>query len=410
MRKTKSLLLIGVVILLVAVLLVGGSCAKPPTPAAKVIKIGAPGPLSGLAAGWGLPEDRGLRMLVDNVNAAGGLTVGGQTYTFVVISADDKFTVEGAAAAANKLVTEDKVKYAIGGIDKHETLSLQSIFEPAGVIHFHDGWGGGIVHVEAPHSFRIPPSPQSFDPALHSYLLQIFPNAKRWSMVGYDTPGIRECNAEIEAYFKPLGLELVSEEYYAMDAVEFYPLIDKLIHSGVDAVEITGSTPAQTGLFVKQAYEKGYHGLIFYPAPLTAEDVVGIAGVQAAEGVMTLMTAATGDMATPEARAFYDAYVKSYGRWESNILDISVSFQIILDAMKKADSVEVEKVLPVLQGGGSFDTIFGQALIDAQEVYGTPNECFIPLALQVIRNGKLVPTKLFTAQEELDMLKKYLPK
>lgn len=409
MGKTKLLVVVGLIVVLVVALLLG-ACPAPAPEGAKVIKIGAPGALSGFAAGWGLPEDRGLRMMVDEVNAAGGITIGGETYTFVVISADTRFSVEGAASAAHKLVTEDKIKYAVGGIDKHETLTLQSIFEPAGVIHFHDGWGSGIVSSEAPHSFRTPPAPHTFTPSVHSYLLEAFPNAKRWSMLGYDTPGIHESNANITSYFDALGLELVSEEWYALDAVEFYPIITKLIEAEVDAVEIVGSTPAQAGLFIKQAYEKGYDGLIFYPAPLSATDVVNIASVEAAEGVMSALEVTTGDMATPEAKAFREAYIGSYGRWESNVIGISIGFQIIVDAMKKAGSVEVEDVLPVLHAGGPFDTVLGPVLIGGEELFGINGECFIPMALQVIRNGEMVPMKLFTAEYQKEMLKKYLPK
>lgn len=410
MSKTKLLVGITLIAVLAAMLLTGGACAKPAPEGVKVIKIGAPGALSGFAAGWGLPEDRGLRMMVDEVNAAGGITIGGETYTFVVVSADTKFTVEGATSAAHKLVTADKIKYAVGGIDKHETLSMQSIFEPAGVIHFHDGWGSGIVSSEAPHSFRTPPAPHTFTPSVHSYMLEVFPDAKRWSMLGYDTPGIRESNANISSYFDALGLELVSEEWYALDAVEFYPIIDRLIENKVDAVEIVGSTPTQSCLFVKQAYEKGYDGLIFYPAPLSATDVVDIAGVEAAEGVMSAVEVTTGDMATPEAQAFRKAYVESYGRWESNVIGISIGFQIIVDAMKKADSVEVEDVLPVLHAGGPFDTLLGPVLIGGKELFGVNGECFIPMPLQVIRNGEMVPMKLFTAEYQIEMLLKYLSK
>lgn len=410
MGKTKLVVVGGLVMVLVAALLVGSACAAPAPVGAKVIKIGAPGALSGMAAPWGLPEDRGLRMQVDEVNAAGGLTVGGETYTFVVISGDTKFSVEGAAAVSHRLVTVDKVKYAVGGIDKHETLTLQSTFEPAGVIHFHDGWGSGIVHPEAPHSFRTPPAPQTFTPAVLSYILQAYPEATRWGLVGYDTPGIHECSANVTPYFGTIGLEIAAEEYYAFDTVEFYPLITKLMDAGVNALYVTGATPPQAGLLLKQAREKGYTGLFFFPAPLSAKDIVGISGVEAAEGAISLMAITSGDLATPEARAFRQAYIDSYGQWESNVVDISVGFQIILEAMKEADSIEVEKVLPVLHAGGPFDTLLGPVLIGGEELFGTPNECFIPLAPHVIRNGESVPEALLTAEYQVEMLLKYLPK
>jgi branched-chain amino acid transport system substrate-binding protein len=408
MGKTKFLVMIGLVVVLVAATLLSGACAAPAPEGVKVIKIGSVGPLSGAGAPWGLPEDRGLRMLVDEINAAGGLTVGGETYTFVVISADTKFTVEGAAAAAQKLVTQDEVQYVIGGIDKHETMSLQSVFEPAGVIHFHDGWGAGIVHPEAPHSFRIPGTPCEFMPAYAERMLEAYPNATRWALMAYDTPGMHEDYSWTRSYLEGMGLEVVAEEYFAFDALDFYSLLNKLMDLEVTCIECVATIP-QMGLIVKQARELGYTGPFADPAPTAASDIVDIAGLEYANDYVSCMTITSGPLATPEAKAFREEYINSFGVWESNVLDISVAFQIILEAMKEADSVEVEDVLAVLHAGGPFDTIFGPALICGEELHGVNCQVFMTIAPHKIQNGELVPIAAMTAEEQLEALEKFLP-
>lgn len=402
MSKSKFLVMIGLIVVLVVALMLGACTAGTPA-GTNVIKIGSVGPLSGEGAAWGLPEDRGLRMLVDTVNAAGGITVGGETYTFVVVSADTKFTVEGAAAAAQKLVTQDKVQYVIGGIDKHESMSLQSVFEPAGVIHFHDAWGDDIVIPEAPHSFRIPATPHEFTPLYIGNLMELYPDATKWALVSYDTPGMRECYAQTRLYLEAMGLEVV-EEYFSFDCLEFYPLINQLLDLGITAIQPVGTIP-QLGLIVKQSRELGYTGIFADPAPTAATDIVAIAGIEAAEGYVCLMAVTEGPMATPEARAFHDEYVDSFGVWESNILDISIAFQIIVEAMKAADSVEVEDVLAVLHAGGPFDTLLGPALIGGEELHGINCQVFIPLAAHQVQNGELVPLFSMSAEDQLEAMK-----
>jgi branched-chain amino acid transport system substrate-binding protein len=409
MNKTKLVVIGGMVMVLVAALVAGNACVAPVPAGGKIIKIGAPGPLSGMAAAWGLPEDRGLRMLVDKINTAGGLTVGGETYSFVVVSADTQFTVEGAAAAAHKLVDMDKVKYAIGGIDKHESLSLQAIFEPAGVIHFHDAWGDDIVKASAPHSFRIPPSPQDFTPAIFDWLKTNRPDLTRVFLTGYDTPGIRETNAESKAYMSKMGFELVGEDYFPFDSTEFYPMISRYSAADAQIVWIGGATVPQDALLAKQAKEKGFQGILLHPAPVSAEDLLALAG-PGAEGFMNLMAVSDGPLATPEAKAFSQDYVQAYGKWESNVFDISAAFEILTDAMKKADSVDVEKVLSVLHGGGPFDTMFGPARISGENLYGVNCQVFMPLGLNEVKGGALTTLVVLTADKQLELLDKWIAK
>jgi branched-chain amino acid transport system substrate-binding protein len=326
----------------------------------------------------------------------------------VVCSADSKFTVEGATAAAHKLVDLDNVKYAIGGIDKHESLSLQAIFEPAGVIHFHDAWGDDIVTASAPHSFRIPPSPQDFAPAIFDWFKTNRPGLTKVFLTGYDTPGIRETNAEVRPYLLKMGFEVVGEDYFAFDSTEFYPMISRYSAADAQIVWIGGAMVAQDALLAKQAKEKGFEGIFLHPAPVSGEDLIALGG-PGVEGFMCFMTVTDGPLATPEALAFRQDYIQSYGKWESNVFDISVAFQILVDAMKKADSVDVEKVLSVLHDGGPFDTMFGQVIISGEKVYGVNCQVFMPLGLDEVKDGVLTTLVILTPDKQIELLDQYLP-
>ncbi len=53
-------------------------------------------------------------MFVEELNAAGGVDVGGKKYQIELVTEDNNATGEGAAAAANKLVTQDNILIMIG--------------------------------------------------------------------------------------------------------------------------------------------------------------------------------------------------------------------------------------------------------------------------------------------------------
>ncbi len=53
-------------------------------------------------------------MFVEEVNAAGGLDIGGQSYMLELITEDNSGTAEGATAAATKLITQDEIVIMVG--------------------------------------------------------------------------------------------------------------------------------------------------------------------------------------------------------------------------------------------------------------------------------------------------------
>src|SRR5215467_4002059 len=79
--------------------------------AADVIKFGISTPLSGPAAPWGIPHKQATELIFDEVNAEGGLEVGGKKYKLEVIAYDHKYVIAEGVATVNRLISKDGVKY-----------------------------------------------------------------------------------------------------------------------------------------------------------------------------------------------------------------------------------------------------------------------------------------------------------
>src|SRR5271167_1458754 len=80
---------------------------------AETLKIGLIAPLTGGGAPWGVAEAEATKILASEINAKGGLDVGGKTYQVDVIAYDDQYKAADAVAAYNRLINKDGVKYMI---------------------------------------------------------------------------------------------------------------------------------------------------------------------------------------------------------------------------------------------------------------------------------------------------------
>ncbi len=94
MKKAPALLLT-----LAALSLAGAASAK-------VVNIGYSGPLSGGAAAYGKDTQSGIQMAIDEINAAGGVTVGSEKVTFNLVSLDDRYLPNETATNVKRLTSQ----------------------------------------------------------------------------------------------------------------------------------------------------------------------------------------------------------------------------------------------------------------------------------------------------------------
>ncbi len=101
------------------------ACA-PEAEEAKVIKIGVIGPMQFVQ---GEHHWYGATMARDEINAAGGVTLGGEQYLIELVKADsnEMLSPTDAAAAMERLITVDKVDFVVGGFRTEAVLPMQDV-------------------------------------------------------------------------------------------------------------------------------------------------------------------------------------------------------------------------------------------------------------------------------------------
>lgn len=82
-----------------------------PARAADIIKFGISTPLSGPAAPWGIPHKNATELIFEEINAQGGLEVGGKKYKLEIVAYDHKYVIAEGVATVNRLIAKDGVKY-----------------------------------------------------------------------------------------------------------------------------------------------------------------------------------------------------------------------------------------------------------------------------------------------------------
>ncbi len=102
------------------------------TPGQQVIRIGVGADLSGAAASYGWQQANAVQLAVNQVNAVGGIRVGGTTYMLETVIADSGCDADRAPAAATALINAGVVA-VVGHTCSGESIAAQPIYHAARV-------------------------------------------------------------------------------------------------------------------------------------------------------------------------------------------------------------------------------------------------------------------------------------
>ncbi len=378
---------------------IGGAAllaASLPALAQETLKIGGLGPLSGGGTAWGLAAQRGIELGIDAVNAAGGVKAGGKSYKLEVIFYDDLYGGQGGKAATERLVNQDKVKYIIGPVGSPPALATISVSNPAKVIALTNGYAPQILKNDTPdpYNFRIYNTNIEFGPPLIKWLKENAPEVKKVALLApNDAVGQSVAGVLAEDYRKQ-GFE-VELELFERGIKEFTPLILRMMAKKVDAFEFDGNSPGDAGLMLKQIRQVGFKGRVIQIGGPAIDEIMEIAG-PAAEGFLSYDVF---DWDTEIGKRLRASYEKKYGKGVINSFMPAFYHTVLLlaEAIKRADSIETDKVRTALETTSGFDAgVYGPIKWVGKETYGVNRQLMIPYYVSEVKGGKIVKKAKFT--------------
>jgi branched-chain amino acid transport system substrate-binding protein len=339
--------------------------------AADPVRIGFSIAQTGLFAQAAPSQMTAYEMWRDEVNAAGGLDVGGEQRTIEFVWYDDESNPTKAAQIYEKLITDDKVDLLLAPWGTPTHLAVAGTLEKYGFPMVGNTAASVAIRQVAPGNIWFPTSaiPDKIGPALAA--LAKSAGVTKAAIIANVLPFSQENLEYLVPALGAEGIEVVINESYPPDIADMTTLLTAIKDSGADGV-IALSYPADSFLYMGQAKEIGvtapFQFLLVGPTIAAFADAFG----PVADNVVTLGHWSPHQAAWARAKPFYDAYVARFGM-KPDYLDTALAYmscEILQQAVAKAG---LDKdALRATIASETFDTINGPVKFDGVENAITP--------------------------------------
>ncbi|WP_428522977.1 ABC transporter substrate-binding protein [Roseibium sp.] len=357
------------------------------TGAAADIKLGASLSASGPAAFLGDPEAKTLYMLVDDLNAKGGIN--GEKIELVIY--DDGGDPNKARTFATRLVEDDEVVAIIGGSTTGTTMSILSVAEDEGIPFISLAGAIQIIDPVREYVFKTPHTDRM---ACEKIFTDMQKNGiTKIGMIS----GTGGFGASMEAQCVDVsgnyGVEILVQETYSRQDADMTPQLTKIKSTdGVEAVLNPGF--GQGPAIVTRNYAQLGIDLPLYQSHGVASDgFIELAGKEAAEGVRLPGTALLiadimeeGDPQKEVVIAYKTAYEEEYGEAVSTFGGYAHdAFRLMTDAMARAGSSDPSAIRDALEATSGMVGTTGTYTFSPDDHLGLDLSAFRMLE---IRDGK----------------------
>lgn len=231
---------------------------------AQTVQIGVPAIQSGPMAQYGVNYINGVNTAVQEVNAAGGIKVGGSSLKVEAVYCDTQADSAKAAACGRRLSSQNKVAAMImaTSIETFPIIGFNATSNPPFVV-VSSSASNKLVQANNPLVARYWYNTYSYMPGLTAKFAQVFKSEGRKSskialMQSEDEFG----KAWIETFadgWKKAGGQVGSLSTWVNGTTDYYPQITSLLHDKPDLIALPGACP-QIGPIIKQSRELGFTG------------------------------------------------------------------------------------------------------------------------------------------------------
>ena len=318
--------------------------AAAPAPAAKpelVVKIGHVAPLSGPQAHLGKDNENGARMAIDELNAK-GLEIGGAKVKLELVPEDDQADPKQGTIVAQKLV-DAKVNGVVGHLNSGTTIPASKIYSDAGLPQI-SGSATNPKYTQQGFAttFRVMANDVQQGKVLGEYAAKQMAG-KSVAIIDDRTAYGQGLADEFEKGAIAAGAKVVTREFTNDKATDFAAILTKIKSKKADVI-FYGGMDAQGGPMTKQMKSLGVKAKYLSGDGSCTPVYIKLAG-EASEGQYCSLPGVPLDQ-MPGGKAFGDAFSAKYGQIQLYAPYVYDATMVMVDAMKRANSVEPAKYLP----------------------------------------------------------------
>ena len=378
------------------------ACGKeePPKPAAKAeappappptmtVNIGHVAPLTGGIAHLGKDNENGARLAIDDANAA-KIKIDGKEVKFLLIADDDQADPKVGTTVAQKLV-DAKVAGVVGHLNSGTSIPASSIYNQAGVpVISGSATNPKLTEQGFKTQFRVVGRDDQQGPAIASYLAATA-KPKVVAVIDDATAYGEGIANEVEKTLKAAGVTVLPREKGTDKTTDWKAVLTKVRGKKPDAV-FYGGMDATGGPLMKQGRELGIKAVFAFGDGACTDKMKELAG-DAAEG---LLCSQAGIPAAAASKKFLDGYKAKFN--VEPILYAPFTYDatnLLIEAMKKANSADPAKYLPELQKI-SYNGATGPISFDAK---GDRKDAEITIF--TMKGGKIEPIAVVKAGKTL---------
>ena len=196
----------------------------------KPVNVGVILPLSGANAQFGINSRQGIELVVDELNAAGGLKgLGGAKVNLVV--ADSTSAPANAATVAQRMIGENDCCAILGAFASSLTLAIQEVTERRRVPLLTMSYSDQITGRGFKNVFQVTSKGSVIGKAQFNYAVELAGGSDKINKIAImfeDTAYGTSTASGLRAAAKAAGAEIVMDEAYPLGITDVTPLINKL--------------------------------------------------------------------------------------------------------------------------------------------------------------------------------------
>jgi branched-chain amino acid transport system substrate-binding protein len=356
--------------------------------ASKTLLFGVSTSLSGAGAPTGRGMLRAMELAADDINAAGGIKAGSDTYMLKLIVYDNKYDTREAVSIANKLIFNDRVQHMVtsGGTT---VIAVDPIVTENRVFNFAYAYGGKkATNPGAPYTFRTIPEPAQAYAVLMPWV------AKKYGLKSIaitstdDETGLIQAE-DSERMARQLGISITDKAFAPRGTADFTPMLTRLIAKKPDAIDFGSWAGSDGPVICKQARELGYTGRYIFSYSQSIPTFLKVAP-DCADGALffQLYAGPPTPLAERVARHYEEKYKEKFDPLVWRNYDVLWVLKRAIEMAGTTDPTRLKDVMPDVHIEG----VFGKVRIGGKSYYGIAAQFLvaIPLSTYNAKDGKWV--------------------
>lgn len=308
-----------------------------------VVKLGFAAPLTGPQAHYGEEYKNGVTLAIEDANAEKP-TIDGKPVKFELLAEDDLADPKTATQVAQKFV-DAKVNGIIGHFNSGTAIPASKIYSDAGIPQVAMATAPAFTQQGFKTTFRSMTSDTQQGTVMGKFVVETL-KAKKIAIIDDRTAYGQGLADEFEKAVKANGGEVVKREFTTDKATDFAAILTTLKATNPDVV-FYGGADAQSAPMAKQMKRLGLKAPLVSGEMTKTPTFLKLAGKEAEGSIASLAGLPLDQM--PKGKDYETRYK---ARFNADVATYSPygydATRAVIEAMKKANSVEPSKYLPEL--------------------------------------------------------------